>query len=394
MSPIGQSPKGHSFGLAPILTSLLAVSRKEMQQTSKDRRMMFLLLIAPAIQLFVFGNAVDLDVDHVPTVIVDRDGTATSREHVRRLFADGTLEAVEAAVDAEDAGRTLTAGRASVAVVIPEGTTRHLERGEPAEVQILVDGSDPNRSAIATSAALGYFATASVARMTGRLDRAGLAAPARPSSIELRARFLYNPQMITAVNIVPGIATMLLLIVTTIVTAMGLTRERETGTLEQILVTPVRPWVLLAGKMLPFAFIGLFDFLLAMVVGAWVFGVPIHGSLPLLFGATLVYLVTTLSAGLFISTISTTQQQAFLGGFLFMMPAALLSGIMTPVRSMPAWLQPLTFINPLRHYADLLRAVLLRDASLADVAPQLFFLVCFGLVLSIVASLRFRKTME
>lgn len=377
-----------------ILTSLLAVAVKELQQTARDRRMMFLLLVAPAIQLFIFGNAVDLDVDRVPTVVVDRDGTSVSREHVRRLLADGTLEGVLQAPDTEAAGRELVAGRASVALIVPEGTTRHLARGEPARIQVLVDGSDPNRSAIATSAVLGYFAGASLDVVHERLDRVGVAAPPIPPSIGMQARFLYNPRMVTAVNIVPGIATMLLLIVTTIVTAMGLTRERETGTLEQILVTPVRPAVLLMGKMLPFAVIGLFDFLLALVVGAWVFDVPIRGSLPLLFGSTLVYLITTLSAGLFISTISTTQQQAFLGGFLFMMPAALLSGIMTPIRSMPVWLQPLTFINPLRHYADLLRAVLLRDAGFADVAPQLLFLAIFGVSLSVIASLRFRKTME
>lgn len=377
-----------------VLTTFLAIAVKELQQTSRDRRMMFLLLVAPAIQLVIFGNAVNLDVDHVPTVIVDRDGTSVSREHVRRLLADHTLEGVLSTTDPEEAGRTLVRGGASVAIVIPEGTTRRLERGESAEIQVLVDGSDPNRSAIATSAALGYFAEASLDTIEARLHRAGTAAPPMPGSLRMDARFLYNPRLVTAVNIVPGIATMLLLIVTTIVTAMGLTRERETGTLEQILVTPVRPWVLLAGKMAPFAVIGLFDFLLAIVVGAWAFDVPIRGSFPLLFGATAVYLITTLAAGLFISTVSTTQQQAFLGGFLFMMPAILLSGIMTPVRSMPEWLQPFTIINPLRHYADLLRAVLLRDAGLPDVAPQLLFLVVFGLGLSVIASLRFRKTME
>jgi ABC-2 type transport system permease protein len=380
--------------MSTVLTSLVAVATKELQQTARDRRMMALLLVVPAVQLFIFGNAVDLDVDHVPTVVVDSDDTSVSREHVRRLLADGTLEGVMHTHDTGAAGRELAAGRASVAIIIPEGTTRSLARGEPAEIQVLVDGSDPNRSAIATSAALGYFARASMDEVGARLGRAGLSAPSVPPTVGMHARFLYNPRMVTAVNIVPGIATMLLLIITTIVTAMGLTRERETGTLEQILVTPVRPWVLLTGKMMPFAVIGLFDFLLALVVGAWVFDVPIRGNLPLLFGSTLVYLVTTLSAGLFIATISTTQQQALLGGFLFMMPAALLSGIMTPIRSMPSWLQPLTFINPLRHYADLLRAVLLRDAGLADVAPQLLFLVCFGVALSVIASLRFKKTME
>lgn len=380
--------------IGDILTPLRAVATKEMQQTARDKRVMFVLLFAPTVQLLLFGFAVDLDVDRVPTVVVDRDGTSASREHVRRVLADGTLEGVLATTSTDEAGRALVRGEATVAIIVPEGTTRRLARGEPAEVQVLVDGSDPNRSAIATSAALGYFATAGMASARERLARAGHLAPSVPATVGMHARFFYNPRMVTAVNMIPGIATMILLIVTTIVTAMGLARERETGTLEQILVTPVRPGVLLVGKMIPFALIGIFDFLLALVVGAWVFDLPIRGNLPLLFVATLVYLVTTLSAGLFISTISTTQQQAFLGGILFIMPAALLSGIMTPVRSMPVWLQPLTFVNPLRHYADLLRSVLLRDASFEDVAPQLLFLVCFGLALSVIASLRFRKTME
>lgn len=378
-----------------LLTPLLSVARKEVIQTSRDPRMMALLVIAPALQLFVFGNAVDLDVDHVPTVVVDADRTSTSREHLAALLADGTLTETARAESPEEAGRMLVAGRAAVAVIVPAGFDRDLNRGrETAVVQALVDGSDPNRSAVAGAAVSRYFAEVAQDEVRERLGRAGLAAPAMPAMVTAAPRVLYNPHLETAVNIVPGIATMLLLIVTTIVTAMGLTRERESGTLEQILVTPVRPMVLILGKMLPYAVVGLFDFLLAITVGAYAFDVPVRGSLVLLFGATLLYLITTLATGLFISTISQTQQQAFLGGFLFMMPAALLSGIMTPVRSMPGWLQPLTFINPLRHYADLLRAVLLRGAHFTEVVPQLTFLAIFGVALATLATLRFRKTTE
>jgi ABC-2 type transport system permease protein len=379
-------------------TPLFAVARKELQQTLRDRRMLGLLVVAPAIQLFVFGNAANLDVDRVPTVLVDRDDTAASRTQLGRLLADGTLREVGREGDPEAAGAWLVRGEASVAVLVPEGHARRLARGapdEPATVQVLVDGSDPNRGAVATVAATRFFADVAREALEARAARGGVAAANLPRpGVELRPRVLYNPHLATAVNIVPGIATMLLLIVTTIVTAMGLTRERETGTLEQILVSPIRPAMLLAGKMLPFAAIGLFDFALALVVGALVFDVPIRGDLGLLFGATLLYLVTTLSAGLLISTVSETQQQAFLLGFLFMIPASLLSGIMTPVRSMPAWLAPFTMVNPLRHYADLLRAVLLRGAGVEDVAPQLLALVLFGLFFATAASLRFKKTME
>jgi len=378
-----------------FLTPLLAVARKEVIQTSRDPRMMALLVVAPALQLYVLGNAADLDVDHVPSVVVDRDHTASSRAHLQALFADGTLIETVATNDPDEAGRRLTAGEASVAIIVAEGFERDLMRGrEPARVQALVDGSDPNRSAVAASAVGRYFTEAAQDEARSRLSRAGLAAPRLPTVVGLAPRVLYNPHLETAVNLVPGIATMLLLIVTTIVTAMGLTRERESGTLEQVLVTPVRPMVLILGKMIPFAVIGLFDFLLAITVGAYAFDVPVRGSLLLLFGATALYLVTTLSAGLLISTVSRTQQQAFLGGFMFMLPGALLSGIMTPVHSMPTWLQPLTLINPLRHYADLLRAVLLRAAGVTDVMPQLLILAGFGVALAALATLRFQKTTE
>lgn len=380
-----------------FLAPLLAVATKEVLQTARDPRMMGLLLIVPAVQLLVFGNAVDLDVDRVGTVVVDLDRSMRSREHLDALLADGTLVETHRAASPEEAGELLVRGEASVAVIVPAGFDRDVARGragEPARVQGLVDGSDPNRSAVATQAIAQYFADASRAEVERRRARAGLLAPPLPGAVGLAPRVLYNPHLETAVNIVPGIATMLLLIVTTIVTAMGLTRERESGTLEQILVTPVRPAVLLLGKMLPFAAIGLFDFLLAVTVGSWAFDVPVRGHLGLLFGATLVYLVTTLSVGLWISTISQTQQQAFLSGFFFMLPASLLSGILTPVRSMPSWLQPFTLVNPLRHYADLLRAVLLRGATVSQVWPQLLFLLVFGAVMATVASLRFRKTTE
>ena len=378
--------------------ALFAVMLKEMRQTARDRRMMALLVIAPCIQLFVFGNAADLDVDHVPTIVVDLDATPSSREHLQRLFADGTLERTGARASADEATNEIVVGRAAAAVIVPRGFSRRLARGamhRSAEIQVVVDGSDPNRSAVAASAVARFFGETSVEVMEARLSRMGAASTAiHLPSVELRPRVLYNPHLETAISMVPGIASMLLLMITTIVMSMGLARERETGTLEQILVTPVQPVVLLVGKMLPFALIGLFDFLLAMVVGAYVFDVPLRGSFVLLTGATLLYLMSTLSMGLLISTISATQQQAFMGGFFFMMPAALLSGIPTPIRSMPSWLQPLTLANPLRHYTDVLRAVLVRGAQLEDVVPQLVTLAAFGVVLATIASLRFRKTVE
>lgn len=377
-----------------LLAQLQAVVVKEVRQTVRDKRVMALLLIAPLLQLTVFGFAVDFDVDRVPTSVVDLDQSASSREHLRRLLADGTLLEVERRADAEEAAADLISGRAAVAVIVPRGFSRALSRGSPpATIEVLVDGSNPTRSGVAGNAVAAFARVAGRDAVQLRLARMGSAAPTVPNIPGAVARVLYNPTMRTNVYMVPGIAAMLLLIVTTIVTAMGLARERESGTLEQVLVTPVRPWILLGGKMLPFAVIGIVDFLLAMVVGAFVFGMPIRGSLILLTGATAIYLVATLATGLLISTVSRTQQQAFLGGFLFMMPAVLLSGIMTPIHAMPDWLRPLTLINPLRHYADIMRAVLLRGAGLGEVQMQLLALAVLGGAISVLAVSRFGKTL-
>lgn len=414
----------HASWLRSVLAPPLAVATKELRQTLRDRRVMMLLLVAPAMQLLVLGNAANLEVDRVPTVIVDLDDTTESRRALAELVADDTLRGVGHARSPEEATQYLVDGRAAVAVIVPEGWSRDLSRAipdHPARVQVLVDGTDPNRSTIAGSAALRYFSTIAVrsvrARLSGLAGRAsalpgqttdlgvvtaGAFAPSqadapqagmpRPVQLSLAPRVLYNPRLRTAYNLIPGIATMLLLLITTIVTSMGLARERESGTLEQVLVTPVRPWQLILGKMLPFAAIGLFDLLLALVVGGYVFDVPVRGSLWLLFGAAFVYLFTTLGLGLFISTISQTQQQAFLAGFIVMMPGMLLSGIMTPVSSMPDWLQPLTYVNPLRWFSEIARAVMIRGAGLDDILVPLGALALCGFVIFTTATLRFRKT--
>jgi len=368
---------------------LKSVLRKEALQTLHDRRVMFMLLVAPVVQLVVFGFAVDFTVDRVPTVIADRDGTSLSREHARRLLADGTLLRVGGAVSPAEAERALERGTAAAAVILPPGLERDLARGESAEVQVLIDGADPNRATVAAAAASGYFGQAGLQLARERLAARGLAAAVPAVSVAPRIR--YNPTLKTPPYIIPGVMAMLLVIVTTITTAMGLAREREMGTLEQVLVTPVHPTLLLLGKMLPFVVIGCVVVMLGLNTGSWIFGVPLRGSLWVLAGSTLLYLMSTLGVGLLISTVSATQQQAFLGGFLFALPAILLSGVMTPVRSMPLWMQALTWLNPVRYFAEILRGVLLRGAGFADLWTRMLALLAFGVLLLGVASLRFHK---
>jgi len=367
---------------------LAAVFRKEVRQTVRDRRIMFMLVAAPMIQTVIFGFAVDFDVDRVPAVVVDGDRSAESRGHARRLLADGTLLRSGAARSVAEAEHEVDDGRAAAVVVLPRGLGADLLAGRAAEVQVILDGTDPNRATVASGAVSRYFGEVGESLARERLLAAGVRPPAQ---VEVVPRIAYNPGLETPPFMIPGIAAMLLLIVTTIVTAMGLSREREMGTLEQVLVTPIRPLLLLVGKMAPFVVIGLVDVALLMAAGTWIFGVPLRGNLLTLLAGTLLYLMTTLGVGLLISTLSTTQQQSFLGGFLFTMPAILLSGVMTPIRAMPGWLQAITWVNPVRYYVEVMRTTLLRGAGFAELWPQLLALAILGGSILATATLRFHK---
>lgn len=370
---------------------LVAVVRKEVRQTAQDRRVLALLVVAPFLQLLMFGFAIDLGVDHVPTVVVDQDRSAEGRALLDGLLADGTLERAGDATSMDHAERALERGDAAAVVLIPHGLARSLARGEPAVAQVVLDGSDPSRSGVAGGAAVRFFGMrgleAAQARLAARSGGTGLRLP----SVEVRPRLLYNPSLSSPVYMVPGIAGMLLLIVTTVVTSMGLARERELGTLEAVRVTPIPTPILMFGKVLPYVAIGLFDVTLAITAGAWIFDVPLRGPLWVFYALTVLYLLTTVGMGLLISTIAQTQQQAFLGGLFFLLPAMLLSGTLTPIHAMPLWLQPVTRLNPLRYYIEGVRAVLLKGATAADVVEPAAGLAVLGGAILGLAIARFRK---
>lgn len=382
--------------LSERLTMLVAVVIKELRQTVRDKRMMALLVAAPVVQLVMFGFAVNLDVDQVPTVVVDQDQSHLSVKHRGRIFADGTLVLVEETTDVAAAEQMLETGKAAVALIIPRGFEQDIVRGRATTVQLVLDGTDPNRANVVAAAVAGYFAQQGrqLAGVRIAQSMAQGAAFRAPSSADVRARFFFNPSLKSAVYMVPGVAAILLMLITTVVTAMGLTREREDGTLDQIMVTPVPSWVVIVGKTLPFAAFGFFDFAVAVVVGVSIFGMPLLGAPPVLLLATALYLLVTLGMGLLIATSSSSQQQAFMGGFLFMLPATLLSGIMTPVQSMPAWMQTMTLINPLRHYAEVLRGVILRGASLEDLGAQLTIVGVMAVSVVSLSTYRFSRSMR
>lgn len=369
----------------------VAVARKELLQTARDRRIMAMLLVAPLIQLIIFGYAIDFDVDRVPTVVVAQDQGSAGREHERRLLADGTLRLVGRTRSSAEAERKIEQGRAAATVILPEDLSRQLDRGRTAEVQVILDGTDPNRANVAAAAVGRYFAEVANDSLQARLEQSSPALAQALPRLTLTPRIFYNPRLKSPPFMIPAVMTLLLVVVTTITTAMGLAREREMGTLEQVLVTPIEPVVFLLGKMVPFILAGLFDVLLALTAGAWLFDLPLRGPLPVLAAGTLLYILTLLGVGLLISTVSRTQQQSFLGGFLFVLPAVLLSGAMTPIRGMPQWLQLVTYLNPVRYYAEILRANLLKGAGFGDLWLQLLVLAAFSVGIVTLAGLRFHK---
>ncbi|HOU52498.1 MAG TPA: ABC transporter permease [Myxococcota bacterium] len=372
---------------------LLAVVRKEVLQVTRDRRMMPLLVIAPVLQLVVFGYAVDFDVDHLKTLVCDQDHRAPSRAWTRRLLADGSFRDASEEDRCRAPEEAIRRGEADVALVLPPGLSRDLARDRPVSFQILADGTNPLDGRFARQVALGAAEALEADARSARLEalRGTTGIDPTPPRIDLSLRVLYNPALKSRVFMVPGVAAMILLVVTTVVMSMNLARERELGTLEQVLVTPLRRWELLLGKVLPFIALGAVDVLLILTMGALIFGVPIRGSLSLLVTGTFLYILSTVGIGIFLSVLARNQQQAFLMAFGVIMPGILLSGVMTPIENMPVWLQPLTALNPIRYYVTMLRAVLLKGARLADVWRELAAMGLFGVVILAAAMARFRK---
>jgi len=355
-----------------VRVEALAVAQKEVRQTLRDPRTLFVLVVAPMLQLVVLGFAVNLDVEDVPTAVVDADRTPTSRAFADGLTAGDTFHVVERTPDPAVALDDLTSGAIDAAVVLPRGFERDVLAGRVASVAVLTDGSDANRAIVAQNTAGAYANLASLARLraTGLSPRRGVP--------QIRPRVFYNPTLDSRIYFVPGVAATLLLVVTFIVTAMGLAREKEAGTLEQILVTPLPASALVAGKTLPYAVIGMLDLALVVGAGAAIFGVPLRGSLLLLAVAGALYMLTTLGLGLLVASLARTQQQAFMGAFFIILPMVLLSGFMSPVANMPVWIQSATLFNPVRHFVEVMRGVCLRGAGWSDLAPQLVALAGMG----------------
>lgn len=360
----------------------LAVAGKELVGIRRDPKLLRLVFISPIIQLMVFGYAVSTDVRNTRTFVVDHDRTAASRALVESMTSSGYFRVVGRSDRPRDLVAALDGGRAIVGLQIPAGYSAALRAPGGAEVQLLVDGSNSNIATVA----LGY--AEQIVRTHGL---ASLATTYRPP-IDLRERAWYNPALLSRIFNVPAVIGSIMLLISLLLTALAVVREREIGTLEQLMVSPITPRELIVGKTLPFAAIALFDMALITTLALAWFRVPFTGNFLLLLVAALFFLLSSLGLGLLISTISSTQQEAFLASFMLFMPLMLLSGFMFPVSSMPVTFQWLTLLNPLRHYLEIVRAVFLKAAGLDALWPQFAALAVMGTTVMFVAASRFRKT--
>jgi len=354
--------------------------------------MLRLVIVAPIIQLLIFGYAVTTDIKHIPTAVVDADRSRQSRELVVRFSNTGYFEVITVLERPQDLAPLMDSGKVQTGIHIPRGFAKSLARGESAPLQIIVDGTDSTTAGMVLGYASGVLKRYSEEVMGERLQRLK-ARLTRLPLVEERARVWFNPELKSVNYMVPGVLCTILLIVTMVLTSMAIVREREIGTLEQIIVTPIRATELMVGKTLPFVLIGFVDMVLILLVATLWFRVPLRGSLLLLFALAVVFLLTTLGLGLFISTVSRTQQQAMMTAFFIMLPSILLSGFMFPIENMPHVIQWLTYLIPLRYFLNIVRGIFLKGVGLEVLWGDAMALLAIGLVLFTMASVRFTKRM-
>jgi len=378
------------------------IIKKEFYQTLRDPRMRVLLVLPPIIQLIVFGYAVNLDIETSSMAWMDQDLTPRSRELLAEF--QGSHRFLLKAVPAreKEIQYLLDRGEVQIVVRVLPGFARDIERGNPVSVQVLLDGTNSNTASILASYAQqvvsGYgrkvLAGHEGLRLAALTESTGAPVAADLPVLTAQSRVWFNPSLKSRYYFVPGVVVNIIALVTIMLTAMSIVREKEIGTMEQLMVSPIRPIELMLGKLLPFAVIGLVDVAVVTTAALAVFRVPFRGNALLLLGSAVLFLLTTLGAGLFISTVSQTQQQAVMSSFFFFMPAFMLSGFTFPIRNMPVPVQYLTYANPLRYFIEIVRSVFLKGTGSDILWPQMAALALFGVTVLGLSAARFRKRLD
>jgi ABC-2 type transport system permease protein len=372
---------------------VLHLMRKELLELKRDPRLFSIVIIAPIVQLNVLGYAATTDVKDIPIAIVDADRSSASRELVHRFEASANFTIVATPGSTSEIDPYLDRGEAWMAISIPPDYGRKVAAARQTTIQIVADGTDAN----STGVAMGYAQTligGYVQDLVARAAPASAGAQTLPPGglVQPAIQVWFNPRLESRDFMIPGIVALLLLVITTNLSAMAIVREKEVGTLEQLNVTPLARWELITGKLVPYALIGIIDVVLVMIVAIYWFEVPMRGSLVLLFAMCLIYLLSTLGLGLFVSTISKTQQQAMMTAiFFFLTPMMFLSGFVFPIENMPQWVQSLTYLIPLRYFLIIVRGIFLKGIGLEILWPQALALLAWGLTVLALATVRSSK---
>ncbi|MFZ1933710.1 MAG: ABC transporter permease [Thermoguttaceae bacterium] len=366
--------------------------RKEFIQVFRDPRMRIVIFLIPCFQVMVIGYAVSTDVKNVRTAVYDLDNSQASREVAARFIRSGYFDVVARIGDEDVARRLLDRNDVTVVLRLNHGFAADLNAGRTARLQILIDGTDSNTAAIVLSYAVKIATAYSEQVVAERVDRT-FGPAGKTGTVDLRTRAWFNENLESRNFYVPGVLVVVVTLATLLLTSMAVVREKEIGTMEQIMVTPITPTQFILGKTIPFAMIGFVDVILVVVIGVFWFEVPIHGNLGLLLLATGLYLMTTLGVGLLISTVSETQQQAMMTTFFFFFPAMLLSGFAFPIANMPEVVQWMTLVNPIRYFLVIVRGIFLKGVGIEILWPQMLPLLLMGIATLWLAVRRFHKTL-
>jgi ABC-2 type transport system permease protein len=371
---------------------LLSIIRKEFIQIFRDVRTLVMILIIPIMQLFLLGYSATSDVRNIPLAVLDQSRSYESRALLDSYRAADYFKIAYAVTSQAEIEELIASGDARAAVIIPPDYAQRLSEGG-AQVAFILDGSDPTSASTALSAAKLISQAHATEILAERFARSGMNLQVHPP-VEARTTVWYNPDMVSAHFMIPGVIGMILYAIAAILTATSVVRERERGTIEQLIVTPIRSWELIVGKLMPYVILGFFNTIEVLAVGHWWFGMPIRGSLGLILVLSTVFLATGLGIGLFASTIANTQQEAMLTVWLTLLPSIFLSGFFVPLEAMPRVLQWISYLMPLRYYLVIIRSLLLKGVGLEMIRAEVIAMLVFAVAIMTAAALRFRKRLD
>ncbi len=372
---------------------LISLIRKEFIQIIRDPRTLVIAILIPVMQLFLLGYAATNDVRNIPLAVFDQDRGPAARALLDAYRAsDYFLLTYDVNSEAE-IRQLIDDGDARAGLIIPPDYTEVLQAGGEIEVMFIFDGSDATATKTALAAAQQIGSAHATRIQSQRVELSGLPSAER-LPVEVRTQVWYNPDLLDSYFMIPGLIGTILYMITAILTASAIVRERERGTIEQLIVTPIRSWELVIGKLTPYVLIALFNTLETLFIGSWWFGVPIRSDLGLILALSSLFLITSLGIGLLASTVAKTQQEAMITVFATMLPALMLSGYFFPIEAMPQWLRAVSYFIPLRYYLTIIRSLLLKGVGIQSLQTEIFALVVFGVGLMTLAALRFRKRLD